>query len=103
MRQAENLFAAARNQVALEVRQAYNAVEVTRERVEYLQSQQVKQAEEAVAVTLQAYRLGGAPLMNYLDAQRRYRDTMRILNQALFDERISLFALAAAIGGGQQR
>lgn len=102
MRQAENLFAAARNQVALEVRQAYNAVEVTRERVEYLQSQQVKQAEEAVAVTLQAYRLGGAPLMNYLDAQRRYRDTMRILNQALFDERISLFALAAAIGGGRQ-
>ena len=40
--------------------------------------------------------------MNYLDAQRRYRDTMRVLNQALFDERLSVFQLAAAIGGGDQ-
>jgi len=60
----------------------------------------VRQAEEASEVTLAAYRLGGVPLMDYLDAQRRYRDTMRIFNQALFEERASRFALAAAIGKG---
>lgn len=102
MRQAENLLAAMRNRIALEVRQAFNAVIVNRERVEYIRSRQVKQAEEASRVTLAAYRLGGAPLMNYLDAQRQYRDTMRVLNQAVFDERVSLFALAAAIGTGDE-
>ena len=103
MRQAANLFAEVRNRVALEVRQAYNAVQINRERVEYIRTQQVQQAEEASRVTLAAYRLGGAPLMNYLDAQRRYRDTMRVLNQAVFDECVSMFALAAAIGEGQQQ
>lgn len=103
IRQARNLLAVVRNRIALEVRQAYNAVNVNRERVEYIRSQQVQQAEEASRVTLAAYRLGGAPLMNYLDAQRRYRDTMRVLNQALFDERVSLFRLAAAIGEGPDR
>ena len=100
--QAESLLAAARLQVALEVRQAHNAVEVNRERVNYIRTRQVSQAQEASRVTLAAYRLGGVPLMNYLDAQRRYRDTMRVLNQALFDERLSVFQLAAAIGGGNQ-
>lgn len=100
--QAESLLAAARLRIALEVRQAHNAVDVNRERVEYIRTQQVRQAREASQVTFAAYRLGGVPLMNYLDAQRRYRDTMRVLNQALFDERLSVFKLAAAIGGGQQ-
>lgn len=102
-RQAESLLAAARLRVALEVRQAQNAVEVNRERVEYIRTQQVSQAQEASQVTFAAYRLGGVPLMNYLDAQRRYRDTMRVLNQALFDERLSVFQLVAAIGGGDRR
>ncbi|MDE0102573.1 MAG: TolC family protein [Bryobacterales bacterium] len=97
-RQAQNLLTATRNRIALEVWQAFNAVKINGERVEYIQSQQIRQAEEASRVTLAAYRLGGAPLMNYLDAQRRYRDTMRVLNQALFDERASMFELAAAVG-----
>ncbi len=99
-RRAENLAAATRNRIELEIRQAYNAFEINRERVDYIRSQQVRQAEEASEVTLAAYRLGGVPLMDYLDAQRRYRDTMRIFNQALFEERASRFALAAAIGKG---
>ncbi len=101
IRRAGNLAAAARNQIELEIRQAYNAFQVNRERVEYIRSQQLGQAEKASEVTRAAYRLGGAPLMDYLDAQRRYRDTMRVFNQALFDERLSRFALAAAIGKGE--
>ena len=93
--------AARPNRIELEIRQAYNALQVNQERVEYIRSQQLQQAEKASRVTLAAYRLGGAPLMDYLDAQRRYRDTMRVFNQALFDERVSRFALAAAIGKGE--
>ncbi len=101
IRRAGNLAAAARNRIELEIRQAYNALQVNRERVEYIRSQQLELAEKASQMTLAAYRLGGAPLMDYLDAQRRYRDTMRVFSQALFDERVSRFALAAAIGGGK--
>lgn len=100
-RRAENLAAATRNRIELEIRQAYNAFQINRERVEYIRSQQLQQAEKASQVTMAAYRLGGAPLMDYLDAQRRYRDTMRVFNQALFDERASRFGLAASIGKGE--
>ena len=101
MRRAENLAAATRNRIELEIRQAYNAFQINSERVEYIRSQQLQQAEKASQVTMAAYRLGGAPLMDYLDAQRRYRDTMRVFNQALFEERASRFGLAAAIGKGE--
>ncbi len=101
IRRSGNLAAAARIRIELEIRQAHNALRVNRERVEYIRSQQLGQAEKASEVTLAAYQLGGAPLMDYLDSQRRYRDTMRVYNQALFDERISRFALAAAIGRGE--
>lgn len=100
-RQAENLAAATQNRIELEIRQAYNAFEINRERVEYIRSQQLHRAESASAMTLAAYRLGGMPLMDYLDAQRSYRDTVRVFNQALYDQRRSEFALAAAIGEGE--
>lgn len=100
-RRAANVAAATRKQIELEIQQAYNAFQVNRERVEYIRSQQVQRAEQVSQVTLTAYRLGGSPLMDYLDAQRRYRDTMRVFNRALFDERTSRFQLAAAVGKGE--
>jgi cobalt-zinc-cadmium efflux system outer membrane protein len=97
---AANLLLAARRSVELEVRQAYDAAETSRQRVEYVRSLHMKKAEEASRVTFASYNLGGATLIDYLDAQRTYRDTLRIFNQALFDERISLYELAFSIGLG---
>jgi cobalt-zinc-cadmium efflux system outer membrane protein len=97
---AVNLAAAVRKEIELEVQQAYNAAEVNRRRVEYIGTQYMKKAEEASRVTLASYKLGGATLLDYLDAQRAYRDTLRIYNQALFDERISLYELASSTGSG---
>ncbi len=97
---AANLVAAVRKEIELEVQQAYNAAEVNRQRVEYIGTRYMKKAGEASRVTLASYNLGGATLLDYLDAQRAYRDTLRIYNQALFDERISLYELASAIGSG---
>ncbi len=97
-----NLVAAAQKQIQLDVQQAYNAVDINRRRVDYIRTQQLKKAEEASHVTLQSYNLGGATLIDYLDAQRTYRDALRIFNQALFDERISLYELASSIALGVQ-
>jgi cobalt-zinc-cadmium efflux system outer membrane protein len=99
---AANLVAAVRKEIELDVQQAYNAVEVNRQRVQYIRTQHMKKAEEASRVTLASYNLGGATLIDYLDAQRTYRDALRIYNQALFDERISLYELANSIGLGVQ-
>jgi cobalt-zinc-cadmium efflux system outer membrane protein len=99
-RRAANLEAVLRKQIQLEVQQAYNAVEINRQRVEYIRTQHLKKAEDASQVTLASYNFGDATLMDYLDAQRTYRDARRIYNQALFDERISLYELASAVGSG---
>ena len=45
-----------------------------------------------------SYELGETALIDFLDAQREFRATQRVRNQALYDLRISLIELAAAIG-----
>lgn len=99
-KRASNLESVIQKEIELEVQQAYNAVEINRQRVAYIKTQHLKKAEDAGRVTLATYNLGGATLIDYLDAQRTYRDALRTLNQALFDERISLYELASAMGLG---
>jgi outer membrane protein, heavy metal efflux system len=95
-----NLVAALQKDVQLDVQKAHNAVEINRQRVEYIKTQQLKRAEEVSKVTLESYNLGESTLMDYLDAQRTYRDALRIFNQALFDERVSLYELSNSIALG---
>ncbi len=97
---AANLLAAVQKDVQLDVQKAHNAVEINRQRVDYIRTQQLKRAEEASKVTLESYNLGEATLIEYLDAQRTYRDALRIYNEALFDERISLYELSTSIALG---
>jgi outer membrane protein, heavy metal efflux system len=99
-RRSANMEVALQKQIQLEVQQAFNAVEINRQRVEYIRTQHMGKAEQTSKVTLTSYNLGGATLIDYLDAQRTYRDALRIYNQALFDERVSLYELAGAIGSG---
>jgi outer membrane protein, heavy metal efflux system len=99
---ASNLITAVQREIQLEVQHAYNAVEINRQRVDYIRTQQLQRAEKSSQVTLESYNLGGATLIDYLDAQRTYRDARRIFNQALFDERISLYELSSSIALGVQ-
>jgi outer membrane protein, heavy metal efflux system len=99
---AGNLLSVVQKDVRLDVQKAHNAVEVNHRRVEYIRTRQLKKAEEVSRVTLESYSLGGATLIDYLDAQRTYRDALRIYNQALFDERISLYELSSSIAQGAQ-
>ena len=101
-KRAVNMLDAIHKDVQLDVQKAHNAVEINRRRVDYIRTQQLKKAEDASRVTLESFNLGGATLIDYLDAQRTYRDARRIYNQALFDERISLYELSSSIALGVQ-
>lgn len=98
-----NRLAAAEVAARLDVQQAVNAVEVSRARVEYIEREILKNAQESRDMVLASYRLGAADLIDYLDAQRAFRDTLRTYNRALYEERISLFQLEAALGGSAAR
>lgn len=96
--QATARLESTRNQVALDVQQAVNAVMTNRERIRYLETEYLGNALSARDTALASYRLGAADLLEYLDAQRVYRDTLRTYNRALFDAKVSLSELAAATG-----
>ena len=97
-RQAENEQAAVALAVSLDVQQALNAVDINRQRVEYIERENLSNARQSRDIVQASYRLGAADLIDYLDAQRAFRDTARTYNRALYDLRVSQFQLAAAIG-----
>ncbi len=83
--------------VRLDVQQAANAVDVNRERVQHIEREYLTTARESRDIIQASYRLGAADLIDFLDAQRAFRDTVRTYNRALYDQRLSLFELDAAV------
>jgi len=101
---AERRLAASRTEevttaAALEIQLAANSVASSRARIENIERDYLKNAREARDIVLASYRAGAATLIDYLDAQRALREAQRALNRALFDYRLSVFALEAASGG----
>jgi cobalt-zinc-cadmium efflux system outer membrane protein len=86
--------------VSLDVQQAFDLVEINRERVASIERDYLQKAREARDAVLAAYRAGEADLLDYLDAQRAYRDVQHTYSRALFDHRLSLLQLDAAVGVG---
>jgi outer membrane protein, heavy metal efflux system len=97
-RRAGNRANAAAIGVRLDVQQAANAIEVNQARVRYIEQETLVAAREARDAVMAAYQVGEAGLIDYLDAQRAFRDTLRIYNRALYERRLSDFEVAAAIG-----
>ena len=95
---SENLAAYTRQQILLDIQKAHNAVEINRQRVEYIEKESIKKADESRQIVLAAYRLGEIDLINLLDAERAYRETRKIYHQALYDYRMSLYELGSSIG-----
>ena len=98
-RRIHNEAAAVENEIRLDVQVATNAVEINRARVTYIESEYLKAAQESRDIVLASYRIGETDLIDFLDSQRSFRETLRTYNRALFDARLSEFALDAAIGG----
>lgn len=92
--------ASAATSVLLDVQQAVNTVAIAKARVDYIEREYLTPSRESRDIVMAAYKLGGANLIDFLDAQRAFRDTQRTYNRALFELRVSLFQLAAATGEG---
>lgn len=86
-------------EVKLEVQLAQNAVETNRMRATFIEENVLASARAARDTIAESYRLGAADLIDFLDAQRAYRETLRAYNRALFEYRVSLAELSAARGG----
>ena len=95
---ARNQAALTRTAVLLDLQKAYNTVKTNEERVRYIEQQSLGKSEESRKIVTNSYQLGEANLIDLLDAERAYRETQRTYNQALYEYRISLYELAAAIG-----
>ena len=95
---SENLATYTRQQVLLDIHKAHNAVEINRQRLEYIEKESIKKADESRQIVLAAYRFGEIDLINLLDAERAYRETRKVYNQALYDYRMSLYELGNSVG-----
>jgi cobalt-zinc-cadmium efflux system outer membrane protein len=88
----------AERRLSLEVQLAGNTLSSVRARLASIESDYLQKAKEARDSALAAYRSGATDLIDYLDAQRAYRDVQRAYQRAQFDVRIGLLQLDAAAG-----
>jgi len=98
LERARNQAALTRTTLLLDLQKALNAVKINQERVRYIEQEYLGKSEESRTIVTASYQLGEANLIDLLDAERAYRETQRTYNQALYEYRISLYELAAAIG-----
>jgi cobalt-zinc-cadmium efflux system outer membrane protein len=96
---AAALRQAAATQALAEVDTAYAGVLVLRERVISLRDVYLPKATQARQTVEFAYRRGGVSLLDFLDAQRTYRETALEHLRALGNLRAAVDQLEAAIGG----
>jgi outer membrane protein TolC len=101
-RQAEHRAAATATAVLLDVQQAINALEIARARVRYIEREYLAPSRESRDIVMAAYRLGSANLIDFLDAQRSFQDTLRTYNRALYEQRVSAFQLEAATAASSE-
>ncbi len=81
-----------------EVDTALAAVDTERGKVEALRDTYLPKAKQARETVEFAYRRGGVSLLDYLDAQRTYRETALQYVQALGNYQTAIYLLEAAVG-----
>ena len=93
---------AAAVQALTEVDTALSAVLVQRERVVALRDSYLPKARQARQTVEFAYRRGGASLLDFLDAQRTYRETALEHLRALGNFWSALYPLETVGGGARE-
>lgn len=88
----------ARFAVRREVTEAFNALTAQEARVTAMRQTYVPSATKARDIARESYKLGAIDLIVLLDAERTYRETLRSFNQTLFERRVALSQLEAAVG-----
>ena len=96
--QAARLIAARRAQIAAEVKTARHEYEATRELVKGIERDLLHPASSARDVANYTYRAGASTLLELLDAQRAFNDTMQSYLDAQTSLRRAASHLNAAVG-----
>jgi cobalt-zinc-cadmium efflux system outer membrane protein len=96
---AQKLYDAARAQVIADVDSSYATARTAYDRYIMIRDNFLPKAKGARDGIQIAYEKGGASLLDYLDAQRTYRDTSKSSISALSDYIAALAQLEAAAGG----
>lgn len=96
--QAQAQLRLARNQALTEVEKAFTAYNVSREKLRLFTGGALSSADDVRRIEEIAYRDGAKGLLDYLDAQRTYNQTLVDYNQARFDFLMSLYQLELATG-----
>ena len=96
--QAQAQLRLVRNQALTDVEKAFTAYNVSREKLRLFTGSALTTAADVRHIEEIAYRDGAKGLLDYLDAQRTYNQTLVNYNQARFDFLMSLYQLEMAIG-----
>jgi outer membrane protein, heavy metal efflux system len=96
--QAEALLQLVRTQALTDVEKAFTAYQVSRERLRLFTGGALATANDVRRIEEIAYRDGAKGLLDYLDAQRTYNQTLFDYNQARYDFMLSLYQLELATG-----
>src|SRR5262249_58303162 len=86
-------------QIVAEIETALSALTTLRQRVESLRNVYLPKPEQARSTVEFADRRGGVSVLDFLDAQRTYRETSLEHLRALGNYWTALYQLEAAVGG----
>jgi cobalt-zinc-cadmium efflux system outer membrane protein len=96
--QAQELAAAASDQVITDVLNAYEGVRTNDQVVTLYRSGYLSQAQESRDISEYAYKRGAASLLDFLDAERSYRATQLAYRQSLASYLLAVEQLREAVG-----
>jgi len=96
--QADRQIAARQAQIAADVRSALHEYETTRDLVSTIERDLLTPAAHARDISAYTYKAGGATLLELLDAQRAFNDTMQSYVDARASLRRAIARLNAAVG-----
>lgn len=96
--QAEAQYKLVRTQALTDVEKAFTTYNVSREKLRLFTGGALNTASDVRRIEETAYRDGAKGLLDYLDAQRAYNQTLLDYNQARFDFLMSLYQLELATG-----
>ena len=98
LRQSEARVRALELTIRSEVESAYDQWEASRDLLAGIEKQMLGEAREVREVTDYSYRRGEATLLELLDAQRAFNETMQAFNEARAEHARSLYLLEAVSG-----
>jgi cobalt-zinc-cadmium efflux system outer membrane protein len=97
-RQLEQRLRAARNLAAADVESTYEQYAIAGTMLSNLEADMLEQSRQIRSTAEESYQGGKVSLLEFLDAQRAYTDTMQSYNDARANYARSLYAMEAATG-----